>query len=83
MDTVTIDVEILSSHGGGGHFDEQSLRIGVLGDDGTMVDMSRFVGLPTSERLRLEADRNETGAKIAEVGFDPETGECRRCVEAF
>ena len=74
LDTVTIDVEILPPSDKG-HFDDQTLRVGVLGEEGTLVDMTRFVRLPTSERLRLEADRHETGAKIAEIGFDPETGE--------
>ena len=40
-----------------------------------MVDMTRFIRLPNSERRRLEADRAENGAKIAEVGFEPTTGE--------
>merc|ERR1712224_704412 len=31
--------------------------------------------LPESERRRLEADREEQKCKIAEVGFDPTTGE--------
>lgn len=80
LDTVTIDVEILPQFDSGNGYNNnnnnaQSLRVGVLGEEGTMVDMSRFVRLPTSELLRLEADRNETKAKIAEVGFNPETGE--------
>ena len=37
--------------------------------------MTRFIRLPNSERRRLEADRDESGAKIAEVGFEPSTGE--------
>ena len=41
----------------------------------TRVDMTRYVLLPPSERLRLEADKHEAGGKIAEIGFDPETGE--------
>ena len=40
-----------------------------------MVDMTRFIKLPPSERRRLEADRAENNSKIAEVGFDPTTGE--------
>jgi len=81
LDTVTIDVEILPPQQRGYHAgcnnmdDEDVLRVGVLGEDGTMVDMTRFVKLPRCERLRLEADRAETKAKIAEVGFDPDTGE--------
>jgi len=81
LDTVTIDVEILPDHGGyyPGKTNEDNdtppLRVAVVGDDGSMVDMTRHVRLPTSERMRLEADRAESGAKIAEVGFDPETGE--------
>jgi mRNA guanylyltransferase len=83
LDTVTIDVELLPPrpnhrhHGGGGDDDdEEVLRVGVLGEEQTMVDMSRYVQLPKSERYRLQADRREAGnARITEVGFDPETGE--------
>lgn len=74
LDTVTIDVELLpplDNYSGDG----DGWRVGVLGEEGTMVDMTRYIKLPGSERLRLEADRHESGAKIAEVGFDPETGE--------
>jgi len=72
LDTVTIDVEILPLR----HNDEESLlRVGVLGEEGTLVDMTRHVKLPKSELRRLEADRHETGGRIAEVGFNPETGE--------
>lgn len=77
LDTVTIDVQ-LSPKLGNGFYDRQNdmpFKMEVGGEDGSMVDMSRFVRLPRSEMLRLEADRHETGAKIAEVGFDPETGE--------
>jgi mRNA capping enzyme, C-terminal domain len=55
--------------------DQDVLRVGVLGEEQTIVDMTRFVKLPTSELRRLEADRDETGSRIAEVGFDPTTGE--------
>lgn len=55
--------------------DEDVLRVGVMGEEGTSVDMTRYLRLPDSERHRLEADRYETGSKIAEVGFDPTTGE--------
>jgi len=78
LDTVTIDVEILPprpNFGRNNDSDEDVLRVGVLGDEGTMVDMTRFIKLPPSERRRLEADRNENSAKIVEVGFEPTTGE--------
>ena len=79
LDTVTIDVEILPNDGyrrtARDDEDEDVLRVGVLGEEGTMVDMTRFIKLPPSERRRLEADRHENRAKIAEVGFDPTTGE--------
>ena len=72
IDTVTSDLEILPPR----HNDDESvLRVGVLGEEGTLVDMTRHVKLPRSELLRLEADRHETGSRIAEVGFNPETGE--------
>ena len=78
LDTVTIDVELLppnmNKHHGNGS-DDDELRVGVLGEEGTLVDMTRFVKLPPHEQYRLEADRQETGSKIAEVGFDPEVGE--------
>jgi mRNA capping enzyme, catalytic domain/mRNA capping enzyme, beta chain/mRNA capping enzyme, C-terminal domain len=82
LDTVTIDVEILQ---GGFHHhqrradddddDDDPLNTGVMGPEQTSVDMSRYVKLPASERLRLEADRYESGGRIAEVGFDPHSGE--------
>jgi len=75
LDTVTIDVELLPPKMNYRTNKEETFRVGVVGDDGSMVDMTRFVHLPTSEKLRLEADKFETGAKIAEIGFDPETGE--------
>jgi mRNA guanylyltransferase len=78
LDTVTIDVELVE---GGFHQrgrrggDEDALNTGVMGPDQTSVDMSRYVKLPASERFRLEADKHESGARIAEVGFDPLSGE--------
>ena len=79
LDTVTIDVEIMPPRQNFGRQqnddEEEPLCVGVLGDEGTMVDMTRFIRLPNSERRRLEADRNENGAKIVEVGFEPTTGE--------
>jgi len=80
LDTVTIDVEILppnpyNNHNNGADDDEDVLDVGVLGEEGTMVNMTRFIHLPQSELRRLEADRHESKAKIAEVGLDPTTGE--------
>mmetsp|Transcript_36752 Transcript_36752/g.79330 ORF Transcript_36752/g.79330 Transcript_36752/m.79330 type:complete len:792 (+) Transcript_36752:139-2514(+) len=78
LDTVTIDVEILPpqpNFGRNQNNDEDVLRVGVMGEEGTSVDMTRYLRLPASERHRLEADRHESGSKIAEVGFDPTTGE--------
>lgn len=78
LDTVTIDVELLKPQHGNHRAnadDEDVLRVGCMGEEGTSVDMTRYVHLPKSERLRLEADRAESGGNIAEVGFDPETGE--------
>jgi mRNA capping enzyme, catalytic domain/mRNA capping enzyme, beta chain len=72
LDTVTVDVEILPLRRDD---DDSVFRVGCLGEENTRVDMTRYVLLPQSERLRLEADRFETGGIIAEVGFDPETGE--------
>jgi mRNA capping enzyme, C-terminal domain len=37
--------------------------------------MTRHLHLPKSELRRLEADRHESGGRIAEVGFHPDTGE--------
>lgn len=72
LDTVTIDVELLQLR----HTDDDDeLRVGCMGEEQTRVDMTRYVLLPKSERMRLEADKFEAGGKIAEVGFDPETGE--------
>jgi len=69
LDTTTVDVEIQPS------MDDDTLHVCCLGEEQTRVDMTRHVVLPRSERLKLEADRFETGGKIAEVGLDPETGE--------
>jgi mRNA capping enzyme, catalytic domain/mRNA capping enzyme, beta chain/mRNA capping enzyme, C-terminal domain len=69
LDTVTIDVEILPARR------EGELCVGCLGDDNARIDMTRHLHLPESERRRLEADREETNCKIAEVGFDATTGE--------
>merc|ERR1719354_28930 len=55
--------------------DEDSIVVAVTGEDGSMVEMTRFIPLPKSELRRLEADRAETGANIAEVGLEPTTGE--------
>lgn len=81
LDTVTIDVQILLEggyrHRGGDDNDEDPLNTGVMGPDNTSVDMSRYVKLPASERFRLEADKMEVNSRvhIAEVGFDPLSGE--------
>jgi hypothetical protein len=76
LDTVTIDVELMPPRiNNNNNQDSDELRVGVLGEDQTIVDMTRYVQLPASERYRLEADRHDTGSRIAEVGFDPETGE--------
>jgi mRNA guanylyltransferase len=72
LDTVTIDVQIVPPKF---NDDEDVLRVEVSGEDGSFVDMTRFINLPNSERRRLEADREETKAKIVEVGFEPTTGE--------
>lgn len=71
LDTVTIDVEILTARR---HDKRNALRLVVTGDGGSAVDMTRHIRLPHSELCRLEADRMESGVRIAEVGFNPETG---------
>lgn len=74
LDTVTIDVQIKASDSL--HDDDNDkLHVEVLGEEGSMVDMTRFIHLPASERRRLEADRSESGSQIAEVGLEPSTGE--------
>jgi hypothetical protein len=78
LDTVTIDVELLEEgfqHRRGHEEDEEMLNTGVMGPDRTSVEMTRYVKLPASERFRLEADKFDTGSRIAEVGFDPLSGE--------
>jgi len=75
LDTVTIDVEIITSTQSFHHRNAYNTSFAVLGDEGTRVDMTRHIHLPSSEMRRLEADRVETNAKIAEVGFEPTTGE--------
>jgi mRNA capping enzyme, catalytic domain/mRNA capping enzyme, beta chain len=72
LDTVTVDIEILPLRRTD---DDNTFRVGCLGEEHTRIDMTRYVLLPPSERLRLEADKFEAGGNIAEVGFDPETGE--------
>ena len=69
LDTVTIDVEILPPRPNFGsrhqsNNDGDVLRVGVMGEEGTTVDMTRYLRLPDSERHRLEADRHENGSKI-------------------
>lgn len=73
LDTATIDVQLIPSSY---QDDFSKLRVGVLGEEGTIIDMSRYIHLPTSDRLRLEADKSEAnGCNIIEVGFDPTVGE--------
>jgi mRNA guanylyltransferase len=73
LDTVTIDVELMELRY---NDPEGSLRVACLGEDQTRVDMTRFVMLPKSERLKMEADRAASGrCMITEVGLDPESGE--------
>ena len=64
LDTATIDVEVSLKKDGGFTFVCDA-------GDGAVVDMSRYIALPPQELVRLEADRNVTGCKIAEVGFNP------------
>eukprot|EP00523_Entomoneis_sp_CCMP467_P003412 CAMPEP_0168754544 /NCGR_PEP_ID=MMETSP0724-20121128/19560_1 /TAXON_ID=265536 /ORGANISM="Amphiprora sp., Strain CCMP467" /LENGTH=750 /DNA_ID=CAMNT_0008803035 /DNA_START=50 /DNA_END=2302 /DNA_ORIENTATION=- len=77
LDTVTMDVELLQPR----HNEaEDAFCTGCLGEENTMVNMTRFVQLPASERMKLEADKFALGAgassrTIAEVGLDPDTGE--------
>lgn len=75
LDTVTIDVELMRLRP---NDDKHFLRTACMGERrDTRVDLSRFVSLPISERLRMEADRFDTGEsiQIIEVGLDPESGE--------
>ena len=79
LDTVTIDVELLHPSALKRYRrpqdDDDFYALAVLGDEGSKVDVTKHVTLPISERLRLEADKAETGASIAEIGFDPNVGE--------
>jgi len=82
LDTVTIDVQLTLDggymhRGRGDDDDDDPLHTGVMGNEQTSVDMSRYIKLPASERFRLEADKFESNARIhiAEVGFDPLSGE--------
>jgi mRNA capping enzyme, catalytic domain/mRNA capping enzyme, beta chain/mRNA capping enzyme, C-terminal domain len=81
LDTVTIDVDLMAGYRRGDNFEddangEEKLCTAVMGPENTDVDMTRYIILPQSERLRMEADRHESrDGRIAEVGFDPETGE--------
>jgi len=50
-DTVTIDVEMLlpnpyNNHINGADDDEDILDVGMLGQEGTMVNMSQFIHIP-------------------------------------
>ena len=57
---------------------EDAFCTGCLGEESTMVNMTRYVQLPDSERMKLEADRFAAGGgpkTIAEVGLDADTGE--------
>ena len=81
LDTIMIDMEILLPRPNFGRNnnhhaanDNNVLRVGVMGEEGTTVDMTCYLHLPDSEWQRLEADHQESGLKIAEVGFDPTTG---------
>ena len=79
LDTVTIDVELIEAGYHQRHrrdADEDALNSGVLGPSQTSIDMTDYIKLPPSERFRLEADKYESkGGRIAEVGFDPLSGE--------
>ena len=75
LDTVTVDVEVLSNHR---HIDavhDTQLKVGILGPNKSRIDMSRHIHLPKSERYRMEADKAESGGRIAEIGFEPDIGE--------
>eukprot|EP00522_Entomoneis_paludosa_P007418 CAMPEP_0172454760 /NCGR_PEP_ID=MMETSP1065-20121228/11651_1 /TAXON_ID=265537 /ORGANISM="Amphiprora paludosa, Strain CCMP125" /LENGTH=746 /DNA_ID=CAMNT_0013207145 /DNA_START=15 /DNA_END=2255 /DNA_ORIENTATION=+ len=75
LDTVTMDVELLKPR----HNEpDDAFCTGCLGEESTMVNMTRFVQLPAAERMRFEADRFAAGQSsrtIAEVGLDPDSGE--------
>jgi len=90
LDTVTIDVELMDSFPTN-YFDQHNdfvdnhevrnycstLRFCMLGDEGTVIDMTRHIRLNPKECLRLEADRHAMNYKsrIVEIGFDPAMGE--------
>ncbi|KAL3812187.1 hypothetical protein ACHAXA_011873 [Cyclostephanos tholiformis] len=63
LDTVTIDVEILPPHPNFG----RNSHLAATNDDVLRVDIMGEEG--------TTANRHESGSKIAEVGFDPTTGE--------
>ena len=79
LDTVTMDVQLLPQPPNAE--DDEAFRTGCLGEENTLVNMSRYIQLPKSERMRLEADRfaanglSDSRTTIAEVGLDPDTGE--------
>ena len=58
LDTATIDVEVQIDNSGRHTFL-------VAAGDGAMVDMTRYIKLPHSELMRLEADRSVTKCRIA------------------
>jgi hypothetical protein len=64
LDTVTIDVELLALRP---QDDDEILRDGEYQVPKTSVDMTRYILLPKSERMRLEADRFETGGRISKA----------------
>ena len=72
LDTVTIDLEMTRRYEKSG---DEILSFACLGEDNTRIDMTRYVDLPQSDMLRLEADQHESKGRIVEVGFDSETGE--------
>jgi len=61
LDTVTIDVEMLPLRPSD---EDDTLRVGCLGEEQTRVDMTRYIHLPKCERARLEADKFENGGRI-------------------
>ena len=83
LDTVTMDVQLLPQRLSSSNSDEDAFCTGCLGEENTIVNMTRFIQLPDSERMRLEADRfaaaggsvSTNSNTITEVGLDPETGE--------
>jgi len=60
LDTATVDVEVEVDKNG-------NIRFLCDAGDGARVDMSRYIQLPSQEKMRLEADRNVTKCKVAEV----------------